>query len=343
MILDFFEWYNNWNMVKEFVELDLSADSSFARGIYGVSKGHVNIDGKNYFIKTPHSRSFKFGYISLKEQEIDNKLATMSELIAEKRYKKFKFLYATHRPIYKTVTKVLGENNDLVWENRHIFNTEEIYKHGIYQLVSPALTNEYFDTISLNYMYTIRRQIAQTEEEVHMFDNFGNILESREHFLKFMTEDCYDKFVEFLIASILEFSDDDHFDNITLVKNKSSNKYEDIFVYDKESNVFNPFITKDLSLNAIKFKTRTASNYNGVPVKSMGENTIFRIFEFFGLIRQGKLKERYLKFIEELASVDYGQIAREIRAETGIWANPKQLDMYKYGADFAGIIAGLEK
>ena len=92
MIKDFFEWFENWEENKKFDSLDLSSNGFFASGISSVSKGQISADGGNYYIKTPHSRSYKFGYVNLRYERQDNALATMSELIAKKRYKQFRFL-----------------------------------------------------------------------------------------------------------------------------------------------------------------------------------------------------------------------------------------------------------
>ena len=343
MIKDFFEWFENWEANKNFEQLDLSSNGFFASGISNVSKGLVSVSGGNYYIKTPHSRAYKFGYVNLRFEAEDNQLATMSELIAQKRYKKFRFLYANHRPIYRPRT-VLGELDfEVLWKNRHVYNFEEMYRRGLYTLVSPSIDSEYVDTISMGDITTIGLQLTKhNKEEQTMYDNFEKVLDCKQYYLKYMTENCYDNFVKFVIASIFEFSDDDHFDNILLCKNRQNEMYEDLFLFDKESTAFNPFVALNMDIGAIKYRVQNHASYNGMPISKQGERSLARMYELTRLVRLGKLEKKYVDFLNEIAGIDFNKIAKEIELETGLKTNQKQLDMYKYGADFAGIIAGKE-
>ena len=341
MIKDFFEWFENWEENKKFDSLDLSSNGFFASGISNVTKGQVSMGDGNYYIKTPHSRSFKFGYVSLRYESQDNELATMSELIAKKRYKQFRFLYANHRPLYRDRSNLSKQDYEIIWKNRHIYNYEEMYRKGVYMLVSPSLTSEMVDTISFGDIVTIGLKLTKRNKvEQAMYDNFENMLDSKKYYLKFMTEYCYDKLVQFVLASIFEFSNDDHFDNIMLCKNRDSDKYEDVFLFDKESTAFNPFVAIDMSLGAIRYRAQNHMSYNGMPITQVGERTVVRMYELTRLINKGKLEKKHIEFLEAIAGIDFEKLAKEIECETGLKANQKQLDMYKYGADFAGIIAG---
>ena len=343
MIKDFFEWFNSWEENKKFSQLDLSADGVFARGIESVSKGLVGVGDGNYYIKTPHSRAFKFGYVNLKFEAEDNLLATTSELLAQKKYKEFKFLYANHRPIFKPRTHLSEFDYERLWKNRHVYNYEDIYRKGIYTLVSPALTSELIDTISMGDITSIGMRLARkNSKEQRMFDNFESVLDSKKYYLKFMTSHCYDQYVKFVLASIFEFSDDDHYDNVWLCKNHQSDKYEDLFLFDKESTSFNPFVAINMQLEAVKFRAQNHTSFNGMPVSRMGERGVDRMFEVTRLIRIGKLEKKYIEFLNQIAGIDFEKIAAEIEMETGIKVNQKQLDVYKYGADFAGIVAQKE-
>ena len=341
MIKDFFEWFENWEENKKFDSLDLSSNGFFANGISSISKGQISVDGGNYYVKTPHSRSFKFGYVSLRYEPEDNSLATMSELIAKKRYKQFRFLYANHRPLHRDRNILTDKDMKVIWNNRHVYNYQDIYKKGVYMLVSPSLTSELVDTMSFGDIVTIGLKLTKNnQEEQSMYDNFERMLDSKQYYLKFMTEHCYDNLIKFVIASIFEFSNDDHFDNIMLCKNRSSDRFEDLFLFDKESTAFNPFVALDLSLGTIKAHTRNHMSYNGMPITDIGEKTVVRMYELTRLINKGKLEKKYVDFLEEIAGINFEKLAKEIEFETGLVANQKQLDMYKYGADFAGIIAG---
>lgn len=343
MIKDFFEWFNSWSVNQDFHQLDLSADGVFARGIEGVSKGSVGVGDGNYYIKVPHSRAFKFGYISLKYEAEDNALATTSELIAQKKYKQFNFLYANHRPIFKPRKQLNQLDYESLWKNRHVYNYEDIYRKGIYTLVSPSLTSELVDTVSMGDITSIALQLTRrNKKEQRMYDNFENVLDCKKYYLKYMTSHCYDQYVKFVIASIFEFSDDDHFYNVVLCKNKNSDKFEDLFLFDKESTSFNPFVAIDMKLEAIKYRAQNHISFNGLPITKIGERGMDRIFALADLIRAGKLDKRYVQFLNEIAGFDFDKVAKEIETETGIKTNQKQLDVYKYGADFAGIVASQE-
>lgn len=341
MIKDFFEWFENWEENKKFDSLDLSSNGFFASGISSVSKGQVDVGGSNYYIKTPHSRSFKFGYVNLRYESQDNALATMSELLARKRYKQFRFLYANHRPLFRDRTTLDKKDLEVIWRNRHVYNYEEIYRKGVYVLVSPSLTSELVDTISFGDIVTIGLKLTKhNKAEQSMYDNLERMLDSKQYYLKFMTDHCYDQLVKFVLASIFEFSNDDHFDNIMLCKNSDSDKYEDLFLFDKESTAFNPFVAVDMGISTIKYRAQNYMSYNGMPITQIGERTMIRMYELTRLINKGKLEKKHIDFLEDIAGINFEKLAKEIEFETGLVANQKQLDMYKYGADFAGIIAG---
>lgn len=347
MIRDFFEWYENCETNKKFDALDLSSDGFFVGGLSKISKGLITYDDVDYCIKTPHSRFYKFGYLNLSLEEKDNKLATASEFIARKRYKQFRFMYANHRPILRDRTEEMSQGlaDEILWRNRHIYNYEEMYRKGIYLLVSPAISNEMIDTISLGDISTIGLQLTKDNKvEQTMYDSLEAVLDCKEYYLKFMTEECYDQFVKLQLASIFDFGDDDHFHNVKLCKNKTSERYESIFLFDKESTAFNPIIAQrgDMDLHEIKQSLQCFKNYNSMPVRKQNETSMIRMYGITRLILSGKLEKKYVKFLEEVAGIDFNKIGREIYQDLGIKPNQKQLDIYKYGADFAGIIAGKE-
>ncbi len=347
MIRDFFEWYENCDTNKRFDSLDLSSNTFFVSGISKITKGIITYEDVDYCIKTPHSRFYKFGYLNLCLEERDNKLATSSELISKKRYKQFRFMYANHRPLLRDNIDAMskGLSDDILWKNRHIYNFEEMYKKGIYLLISPAISNEKIDTISLGDIATIGLQLTKGNKlEQTMYDSLEAVLDCKEYYLKFMTEECYDQYIKLVIASIFDFGDDDHFHNVKLCKNKTSDKYESIFIFDKESTAFNPIIAQnyDMELYRVEQEVQFFKNYNSIPIISSNETSMMRMYGITRLILNGKLEKRYVKFLEEIAGVDFNKIGQEIYEELGIRPNQKQLDVYKYGADLAGIISGKE-
>ena len=323
MIKDMFNWYlqicEDWKQENA----NLVSDDFFVSKIYDINRGFVHFKNNHYFVKTPHSRSFKLGYVNTSLTGQDNKIATASELIAEKKYKSFNFMTAVHQPIYK--------------EN---YGYDEYFEpYGIFTLVSPMLfTTEIHHASISDFIEQEKLFNPASHLDTAVFGNLGTILKRKKLLLEYMTEECYDEFVQFMLLSIFEFSDDDHMGNVIMCKNKDVEKFEHIFVFDKESTAFNPFVARNLASPAIMFKTNNFTAYNGVPITSKGERSIERMLAVAKLIADGKMPKKYIKFIDQISGLDYEQLAKEVFEDTGIKVDQRQIDMYKFGSECAGNI-----
>lgn len=306
---------------------DFASEGLFVTKFQDVTRGFVTFKEKKYFIKTPHSRFYKFGFVNMALSNRDNKLATTSELISEKKYKHFNYMSAPHKAIFKP------DQNEYLLRFKH----KKLF--GEYVLVSPILFNSDIHYASMSDFQTQENFFNKAARvDQLLFGNFENTLKNKKHFLKYMTEGCYDEYVKYLLLSLFEFSDDEHLGNVMLCKNKNVERFERLFIYDKESTAFNPFVANDLESSSLIYKTNNFSRYNGVPFFAQGERSIERILALTKLVADGKVPKKYCLFLNEISNIDYEKFAREVFEETGIVVEKKQIDMYKYGSDCAGEI-----
>ena len=327
MITNLFNWYSQVCDEWSDEESELFSDGVFMSKIQDVTRGYVHFNGQKFFVKTPHSRRFKFGAISTLFSRNDNRIATTSELMAERKYRELNYLTAYHKPVY--INKVKNE----------ILKPGSKYGVGPYVLVSPVL----FD-FNIHYatMFDLQEQehlfYPNTDIDDKMFFNLENAIKNKDYFLQYLTEECYDEYIKYILLSIFEFSDDEHLGNVIICQNKYAKRFERIFVHDKESTAFNPYIAQNFDMNAVTFKTNNFTEYNGVPIDFKGERSFERILAVTKLVADGKMPKKYCEFLSTIANLDYEKFAKEVFEQTGIAPNSKQVDMYKYGSEKAGEI-----
>lgn len=318
MVKDFFKWYE-----QRISETAVDPIYIWKHGMKEADKYRRNggtIDmGDNetkYIFKMSHSRYYKnhrkeFASLPVTARMADNRLSLGSELISQKKYEDFEFLTAQH----------------------HL-----VQHHHEYYVISPNLLQGYVD-------YQTAYQISQ--------DGYGDmplhskvlrkssrlslkqVLKKKKQFLSIMTEECFDQYIKYLLASVFEFSDDEHSNNIIFVRNHKSDKFEALFVFDKESTVFNPLIAKGNKWGEVKYQSVIYDHYVGKFIAFPGESIIERTREIGELIAKGKLEKKYVDFLNAIASYDYCETARRVYHETGKRVNQMQIDMYRVGSEYA--------
>lgn len=323
MIENFFDWYEN--RVNEF-ECDSALvwnNGNHQFDEYRKDGGIINLDGLNFIYKQTHSKYYKnnrgeFQKLPNACKLLDNRLALTSELISRKKYREFGFMYAKQYPHFKGFQ---------------------------YYIISPNLLQGYCDYCT--YYEILKNPYDDRAQEQKVFKRttygtFKQLLKKKKLLLSVMTEDCFDQYVKYFLSSIFEFSDDEHFNNVIFCKNRGSDKFESIFVFDKESTVFNPMIARGDKFGDIKFQSLTYYGYVGRSVVCVEENIGDRMIEIGKLIKKGILEKKYVDFLNQLANFDFGKLAQDFYNEYGRQIHPVQLDMYKFGADLAGDTAQMQ-
>ena len=329
MIENLFEWYN-----EQINKLNLEAydiiNNGKKVGTNFYSTDFYIFEGKYFYVKNPHSRGYKrelirannfmdeidfANNVRLCYESIDNKLATMSELISEKKYRAFKYLTAKHFTIQdKKEYYVMSPNmflNELDFEiftNIDVnapFHKEDSKKFGASILINSANTS--------------------------MFD-MEKWLKRKDRLLTFMTEHCYEQLIKYFLSSVFEFGDDDTLYNIILVKNKESSKFEDMFVFDKESTLFNFLVAHGDSFEEIKQSIKNFNDYDDY--RFAKSNITVRVETLRNFFDKGLLNESHKSHLKRELEVDYDKLSDEISEETGIQKNQMQIDCYKHGQDY---------
>lgn len=336
MIENLFDWY-----MQEINKLNLNASDVLSQG----SKVGTNFystdfyvfEGKYFYVKDPHTRGHKreiiraknsrldFGFqenIRLNYTSLDNELATMSELISEKKYRAYKYITAKHFTIQN--------DNDYYIMSPNMFLSELDY--------------ETFTNIDVNAPFhkedskKFGASILINSANTSLFD-MEKWLKRKDRFLSFMTEHCYDQMIKFFLSSIFEFGDDDTLYNIILVKNKESSRFEDMFVFDKESTLFNFLIAHGDNFAEIKQQIKDYKDYDDYRFGK--SNITVRVETLRDFFDRGLLNGEHRKHLERELEVNYDKLANEISAETGLRKNQTQIDCYKHGQDYISDI--LEK
>lgn len=275
----------------------------------------VVFEGMTFHRKTPHSTSYKKLKLS---QEFfsatDNHLSAMSELLSEKVYRSHKFLTAKHF--------VLKKDDEFVLYSPNLFGTD--------------IVSEQMNNINMFKPYYFNNISYKTR-------GIEYILQGKNDFLTFMTPECFDQYVEYLLRSVFEFSDDEHYSNIMFVKRAGKEKFEEMFIFDKESTYFNFLISRITNdFNQLKTILRHFSVSDSINISITGSfNDSFnsRVQVISQLFDRGLLNEKHLKFLKDIANTDFNKIARHVHRETKIPINDVQIDCYKYGAEVAGELA----
>lgn len=307
---DFLNWYDEKCKNIQFrnnVILNLIGDRQ---------KGVVYDDGNKFHFKTPHSRIFKVagykGHMLPAGKRIcstmDNFFAISSELISRKKYRAFGMLYADYHVLLDSSleheTKIASPN---------VFDNDKYY-------------------VELNHLY----DQAEMFRDSAIYDtwkyNFEEVFTKKSDFLIFMTEKGYDEYVKYLLLSMFEFSDDEHYSNLIFYGDDFRDKLDGVFLFDKESTIFNPMLAANCSLDYIERSLKFNKKYNNRRCFESQEETFDRRFEMLlDMIQRGVIPPKYVRFIEEIAGIDYGAIAKSIKNESGISVNNLQIEMYQLG------------
>lgn len=269
----------------------------------------MELDGELYHVKVPHTRFFKNSRNSYVTESIkkDNFLATTSELISERKYKAFHFLTAGY---------------DLSQKN------------GKFILVSKHMSDEKLDLCSL---YNLMK--CPHDADVRYYANelatftLRELLSKRQLVMNILTESCYDKLIEFILMSVFEFGDDDHFNNIIFVKTPKQEKFNDMFVCDKESTVFNHYLALSNYYGDLVEYSSCYNEYVGKKILKPFEDFEMRVNEIAKLIRKGIMPQKYVAFLRKVSGFDFNAVAKDIKGDFGITPNDTQLDMFKYGQE----------
>lgn len=315
MIKDF----NNWNELQFSKGFDPELILREGNSGY-IESGKYKKDikffgGDVYHIKEPHSRHHKiyrddFGRGDSKR---DNRLATATELLSEMRYRELGIPYA----YYELFS---GFGGELKLMSKDILTSEIDIK--------PLVELFYCDDESL--MKSSRRFVIQNLEEIITDPKIA---------LKIMTPECYDQFIKYSLASIFDFANDEHFNNIIFIKNKKSPLFESMFLCDKESNLFNPFLAREYSLLDVIEKITKFDAYYGFSVYDSDENFDQRVTGLLKMVLKGTMPKKYVKFLSDLAGFDFEKASNELKNRHGISLDERQIDVYKWSTEIAGKIA----
>ena len=327
-----FEWYENRASKlkvnpKKVVDHGRYVDPTYYDG------DHIIFSGFAFYLKPPHSRDFKrkkqlifpltnMGNLSDEEiksemkvdRRLDNQLSAMSELIAEKKYRALKFITAKH----------------------FVLEDEKNYYLLSPNLLAGKLHNfSYYDLTVGNRIKQFERYAKSTSQ-----DRLSSIVLNKEKYLEFMTEHCYNQYIQFILNGVFEFADDDGTQNIIFVKHKNSKVFEEVFVVDKESTVFNFMIASGYNFNQIKQMINSYSNYGGIVFNNRHEDNIeIKQNEIRRLFDRGIMGNTHLQILKQIAETDYDKLVEEALANTSLKKNQTQIDLYKYGTELAGDLA----
>lgn len=282
----------------------------------GIHKKHIMYLGDEiYHIKEPHSKYYKNhgGDFGVSGERADNQFAAGTELLSEMRYRAFHIPYAYYESFR-------GNSGEFMLMSKDI-TTATIEMRTLAELMS--YEDDFFSRYSKKFS-------MQTLEEIITKPAIA---------LKIMTPKCYDQFVMYALASIFDFANDEHFNNVIFIRNQNSMLFESMFLCDKESNVFNPLIAREFSLEDVFAKTNDYTEYTGFHVTDRDETFDRRVSVLFKMIRKGTMPMKYIKFLSTLANFDFEKAANEIKNRHDISIDDRQLDVYKRGAEIAGEIS----
>ena len=280
------------------------------------------------FIKVPHSVNYKCGLASdyTKEREIkDNDYATASELIAKEIYEQFGFMTASY--FLKKVDKmyVLASPNFLKGMCQYNTYLEILNQERLKQASSSEEENN---------------SQSQYRSLVFVKNKITDAVKNKEKYLTFMTEECYDKYMSYMLIALLTFSNDEHPGNVIFCKQPTSEKYEDIFIYDKESTVFNFLLAKNMMFKDIKdcllYRSQRGSHIV-LCYETENYHTKKTVLKY--LIDEGMLKEQYIEIIKKYANLSFDSIKQDIYMKRDFLIKEAQLDCYKIGEQLAEELA----
>ena len=281
----------------------------------------IDFGSLHAFVKVPHSLTYKlntYPEVNAEAAYNDNHLATASELIASKLFKQLGFLTADYFPQRR---------------------------YGLYYLASPNFLEGVCQYVTLSKLLEKRRKTKayETTEEMlldamlNSSNNISYVLDNRQFFLQFMTKECYDKYIAYMLVALFTFSNDEHNGNIILCKRKTAKKFEDVFIYDKESTGFNYYLALGISFRDIKFELFTYNRPStDILVNKLNENYDYKYKILKALIEKGEIGKKHIDLIKQYVNIDFDKLCEEVASENEIVLQKSQLDFYKLGQDCAG-------
>lgn len=310
MIHNFFKW-NAHNISKEKPDPELILTKGKRVNFPAMPKKIImDYDDERYHVKVPHTRFFKNNrkLFSKETSASDNEIATASELISEKKYKAFHFMTAGY-----DITKRYDE----------------------FVLVSKRIDDDKVEICSLYDMIKYPYDMDMREHAGQIaICTLKDLLEKRQLILEILTDECYDELIKFILLSVFEFSDDDHYSNMIFVKDYKSDKFQSMFICDKESTVFNGYLALNGNYCGSLIPYTTSYNlYPGKVIAKPLEDFNVRCKEIARLIRKGILPKKYVSFLKAVTNFDFDIAARDVKGDFGVGVNSKQLDMYKFGEE----------
>ncbi len=322
MIDNLFEWYyQNTDALKLTANDVIENGEFYSAGFYGIDT--YIFEGLNFYLKKPHSARFKEldCFNTIKNQKIsrdlavfDNELCTMSELVSEKKYRAHKFLAAKH------FSMPVGREFLIMSPNMFCEEVEATDIDGIDK------NAEFYEPSKINLSKTAKQFATGTSKY-----NLRQILKNKERFLQFMTEHCYEQFVNYFLLSAFELTDDENNNNLMFAKQKESDRLEEVFVFDKESTVFNFLLAQGENFDSIKQRLLDLNEFCDVVLG--GKNISARCKTLKNLFYAGLLNENHKELLTKSLAVDYDKLSDEVSLETGLKKHQSQIDLYKFGQD----------
>ena len=280
------------------------------------------------FVKTPHSVAYKCKFYTnsnnLQEELSDNYLASSSEMLCKNIFENFGFITAKYYP-YKIGSKIhLASPNFLEgickYTTLHAFLCQKISPKQEESLLEG---DENAMSLKMMLRYFARNNLTFT-------------LENKTDFLKFMTEECYDKYVSYMLLSLFAFCNDEHPNNIIFCRDDSSKKFQDVFIFDKESTAFNYFLAKKMKFCDIKYKMfHQEQEGSDIIVNYGAESYSDKLKGIKRLVLEGKIDKKYIDLINQYANLSLEGLRDKVYIEDGLYIKDEQLDCYKLGRDCA--------
>lgn len=315
IIRDLFKW--NENMFgKGFDASVVLREGNLGYIGAGAHKKQIMFLGNDiYHVKEPHSKYYKnnAGDFGVSGEAMDNEFAAATELLAEMRYRAFHIPYA-----YYEVFRGKG---------------------GEFQLVSKDIANDKIEIRTLAELFSYEDDFFSKYSKKFSMQTLEEIISHPAVALKFMTPNCYDQFVKYALASMFDFANDEHFNNVIFIRNQNSMLLESMFLCDKESNVFNPLIAREFSLDDVFSRTNDYTEYTGFHFVDRDETFDRRVSTLIKMIKKGTMPKKYIKFLSNYAGFDFAKAANEIKNRHDVVIDDRQLDVYKRSAEIAGEIS----
>ena len=280
------------------------------------------------FVKTPHSVTYKCRFYpyanSLQEELSDNYLASSSEMLGKNIFENFGFITAKYYP-----QKINGK----------IYLASPNFLEGICKYTTlRAFLCQKMGSQPEKYLSESSEDSLVQKLKSHIFarNNLTFTLENKERYLEIMTEECYDKYVSYMLLALFTFCNDEHPSNIIFCRDDDSKKFQDVFIFDKESTAFNYFLARKMEFRDIKFKMFNQEQEGSDIIVNYGsENYSDKLKGIKRLVLEGKIDKKYIDLINQYANLSLEGLRDKVYIEDGLYIKDEQLDCYKLGRDCA--------